>query len=157
MKITILVVGKTIETLVESGIEKYVKRLEKFLSVEFKVIPDLKKQGNISEKEICRQEGILINKQIDTASLVVLLDEKGKEFTSKGFADFIQKKMNASEKHVFFVIGGAYGFSEEVKSKANQSISLSKMTFTHQMVRIFFAEQLYRAFAIINNEPYHHV
>ncbi|MBN2681970.1 MAG: 23S rRNA (pseudouridine(1915)-N(3))-methyltransferase RlmH [Bacteroidales bacterium] len=156
MKISILAVGKTSDNLVQEAVEKYAKRLTKYINVDFKFLPDLKKAANLSETEVCKQEGQLIIKHLAGASYVVLLDEKGKEFSSVGFAEFLQKKMNAGEKHLVFIIGGAYGFSDEVKQKADFQISLSKMTFTHQMVRAIFAEQVYRAFSIINNEPYHH-
>lgn len=156
MKIVVLAIGKTDESWIQEGIDKYSKRLKHYIAVDFQTIPDLKNRKNLSESQQKDQEGELIFKQLQNTDQLILLDENGKDFSSRKFAQFLQQKMNSGIKRLVFVIGGPYGFSEALYSKASSKISLSKMTFSHQMVRPFFAEQLYRAFSILNNEPYHH-
>lgn len=156
MKIELIIVGKTDAGWVKQGIDIYQKRLSHYISFNTTVILDIKNRKNLSEQQQKEQEGILILKQIHNSDFIILLDENGKQFDSVQFSDFIQKKMNSGIKRLVFIIGGPYGFSKEVYHKSNQMLSLSKLTFSHQMVRPFFLEQLYRAFSILNNEPYHH-
>ena len=156
MKIELIVIGKTDADWVKQGFEVYQKRLSYYISFNTTIIPDLKNRKNLAIDQQKDQEGILILKQLQTSDFVILLDENGKQFDSVQFSDLLQKKMNSGIKRLVFVIGGPYGFSSELYQKSNQKISLSKMTFSHQMVRPFFVEQLYRAFSILNNEPYHH-
>lgn len=156
MKITLIVVGKTDNRHLVQLIDDYKKRLSFYISFEMEVIPDIKKAKNLSEANQKKSEGEEILKRITPADEVVLLDENGKTFTSEGFSDLLQKKMNSGLKNLIFVIGGPYGFSDEVYARAQSKLSLSSMTFSHQMIRLFFTEQLYRAFTILRNEPYHH-
>jgi 23S rRNA (pseudouridine1915-N3)-methyltransferase len=156
MNIILTVIGKTDNSFVAEGYEEYFKRIKRYLKFEFKVIRDIKNSGNLDENVQKKMEGEKILEGITSSDIIVLLDENGKEFTSREFAGFISKQMNASVKNLVFIVGGPYGFSEEVYKRANYKISLSRMTFSHQLIRLIFAEQLYRAFAIINNEPYHH-
>lgn len=156
MNIILTVIGKTDNSFVSEGCDEYFKRIKRYLKFEFKVIRDLKNSGNLDENVQKKMEGDKILDGILDSDVVVLLDENGKEFSSREFAGFVSKQMNASVKSLVFVVGGPYGFSEEVYKRANYKISLSRMTFSHQLIRLIFAEQLYRAFAIINNEPYHH-
>ena len=156
MKITLLAIGKTDDKNLQGIIEQYIKRLKHYVSFSFELIPDIKKAKNMSEALQKQTEGSEILKRISTADTVILLDEKGKSYSSEGFSEFLQKKMNSGLKNLVFVIGGPYGFSEEIYKRANGKISLSSMTFSHQMVRLFFVEQLYRGFTILRNEPYHH-
>jgi 23S rRNA (pseudouridine1915-N3)-methyltransferase len=156
LKIKLLVIGKTDEKAVNKLIDKYKKRIIGFTGFEMEIIPDLKNTKNLSEAQQKEKEGALILSKISNPDYLVLLDEKGKEFTSKNFAQFIQKQMNSGIKNLVFVIGGPYGFSEAVYKRAKQKIALSQMTFSHQLVRVIFLEQLYRGLAILNNHPYHH-
>jgi len=156
MKIKLIVVGKTDHRNLISLIEDYTQRLKFYIPFEMEIIPDIKRAKNMSEANLKKAEGDAILKQITPADDVILLDEKGKSFSSVGFSKFLQKKMNSGLKTLVFVIGGPYGFSDEVYNRANGKLSLSSMTFSHQMVRLFFVEQLYRAFTILRNEPYHH-
>lgn len=156
MKIMLLVIGKTDDGYLETGIMKYVGRLEHYVSFEMKVIPDLKNRKTLTVQEQKRQEGIMILSQLSPGDEVILLDEKGKTFTSRAFSQWVERLANANYKRVVFVIGGPYGFSDDVYDKAKHKISLSEMTFSHQMVRLVFVEQLYRAFTIIKGESYHH-
>jgi len=156
MKIKLLVIGKTDHKGLESLISEYNKRLQHYVKFELEVIPNVKSTKNLSENEQKEKEGATIMGKLQPADLVVLLDENGKQFTSLNFAANIQKKMNSGIKQVVFIVGGPYGFSDAVYKKSSESISLSKMTFSHQMVRLFFVEQLYRACTILRNEPYHH-
>ncbi|GGG47292.1 ribosomal RNA large subunit methyltransferase H [Croceivirga lutea] len=156
MTITLLVVGKTDENNLATLIQKYASRLQHYVKFVYTELPDLKNAKNLSENQQKDKEGILILKHVETSDFLVLFDENGKQFTSRGFAEFLQKKMNSGLKNLVFVIGGPYGFGERVLQRANQKISLSKMTFSHQMVRLFTVEQLYRGFSILRNEPYHH-
>lgn len=156
MNISLTVIGKTDNSFVSEGYDEYFKRIKRYLKFEFKVIRDIKNSGSLDENVQKKMEGEKILEEISNSDVVVLLDENGKEFSSREFASFISKQMNASVKNLIFVVGGPYGFSEDVYKRANFKISLSRMTFSHQLIRLIFAEQLYRAFAIINNEPYHH-
>lgn len=156
MKITLLVVGKTDEKTLQELIDKYITRLKHYVSFSVEVIPDLKNSKNLSEVKQKQAEGVEILKRISASDQLILLDENGKQFSSENFAIYLQKKMNSGFKKLVFVIGGPYGFSNEVYQRANGKLSLSKMTFSHQMVRLFFMEQLYRGFTILRNEPYHH-
>lgn len=156
MKITLLVIGKTDEPYLETGIAKYVGRLGHYVPFEMKVIPDIKNRKTLSEAQQKKSEGELLLSQLQPGDLIVLLDENGKTFSSRGFSKWIENQMNVGCKRMVFVIGGPYGFSQEVYEKANSKISLSEMTFSHQMVRLIFVEQLYRAFTILKGEAYHH-
>ncbi|MFD2697911.1 23S rRNA (pseudouridine(1915)-N(3))-methyltransferase RlmH [Mesonia sediminis] len=156
MKIKLIVVGKTDKGPLQDLIADYCKRLTHYISFELQVIPDLKKTKHLDVQQQKQKEGELILKEINTSDWLVLLDEAGKSFTSMQFAQELQKKLNAGTKQLVFVIGGPYGFSDAVYQQAKQKISLSKMTFSHQMVRLFFVEQIYRGFTILKNEPYHH-
>jgi 23S rRNA (pseudouridine1915-N3)-methyltransferase len=155
MKITLLVVGKTTSAQVESLIQEYQKRLTHYIPFALQVIPELKNTKALTPDQQKQAEGELILRAVAQSADLVLLDEHGKEFRSIEFADYIQKKMS-SGRDVFFVVGGPYGFSEAVYQRASGKISLSKMTFSHQMVRLFFVEQIYRAMTILRGEPYHH-
>jgi len=157
MKTTLLVIGKTDKDFVKKGIEEYQKRLVHYLPYEMKIIPDIKNTKNLSEQQQKQKEGELILSQVKSGDLLILLDEGGKEFSSPGFSKFIEQKMLSGIKNLIFVIGGPYGFSPEVYKASQGKVSLSKMTFSHQMIRMIFTEQLYRAMTILRNEPYHHV
>lgn len=157
MKVIFLVVGKTDFDYLKTGIDLYLKRISHYVSISEMVIPALKNNAKLSEALQKEREGELILNNISPSDEVVLLDEKGTTHTSVAFAGFIEKKMIAGVKNLVFVIGGPYGFSPQVYNRANSMLSLSKMTFSHQMVRLIFVEQLYRAMTIIKGEPYHHV
>jgi 23S rRNA (pseudouridine1915-N3)-methyltransferase len=156
MKITLLTVGKTDRDWVKQGMDIYVTRMKHYFPFSIVEIPELKNASSLSEEQIKTKEGELILKNIRPAEDVILLDERGREYTSIEFAKVLQDKISYTGKDIVFVIGGAYGFAEAVRQRANSKISLSKMTFSHQMVRAIFAEQLYRAFTIMKGEPYHH-
>ena len=156
MKIKLLAIGKTDDKNLQILIDDYQKRLKHYIGFEFEILPDIKNVKNLSQKQQKEKEGELILKKLKPTDTLIVLDEKGKEFSSVGFSDFLQKKMNSGTKQLVFVIGGPYGFSEEVYKKAQEKISFSKMTFSHQMFRLFVVEQIYRAFTILKNEPYHH-
>lgn len=156
MKICLLVIGKTDEAYLQKGMELFLKRIPHYISFELKVIPDIKNSKNLSEEQQKEKEGELILQQINASDELFLLDENGMEFSSVEFARFLEKKMIAGNKRLVFVIGGPYGFSANVYAKATGKVSLSKMTFSHQMVRLIFLEQLYRAMTILKGEPYHH-
>lgn len=155
MRITLLTVGKTDIKWVSEGLEVYSSRLRHYIPFDIKEIPELKNVSALSRDQIKTQEGKLILKSVKDSDLLILLDERGREFRSVEFADFLQKKFSQG-RDIVFVIGGAYGFSPEVYDRADSMISLSKMTFSHQMVRTIFAEQLYRALTIMKGESYHH-
>ena len=155
MNIKLIVVSKTDIPYLQAGIEEYVGRLRHYCDFEMIVIPALKNLGKASPDEVKEREGQLILKQLEKADTIVLLDEHGREYTSAGFSKYLQKQMNAGTRTLAFVIGGAFGFSPAVYAAANHKISLSQMTFNHQMVRLFFTEQLYRAFTILHHEKYH--
>lgn len=156
MTIKLLAIGKTDSSQLQELIEVYQKRLQHYINFEIELIPDLKKTKNLSEEQQKDKEGQLILKKLAPTDVLILFDEKGKHFTSIEFSQYLQKKMNSGIKQIVFLIGGPYGFSNDVYAKASGKISLSKMTFSHQMVRLFITEQLYRAFTILKNEPYHH-
>jgi len=156
MKIKLLAIGKTDDKNLQTLIETYQNRLKHYINFEIEIIPDLKNVKNLSEAQQKEKEGTLILKRLNATDVLILLDEKGKEFRSVDFSQFLQKKMNAGIKQLVLVIGGPYGFSDEVYKKSQGKISLSKMTFSHQMIRLFIVEQIYRAFTILKNEPYHH-
>lgn len=156
MKIELAVIGKTSIGYLKQGIDEYIKRLKHYVPFEIKYIDDIKNTKNISEGQQKRTEGAKILSLLDKSDFVVLLDEHGKEYTSIQYSNYIQKRMLSGAKKVVFVIGGPYGFSQEVYDRANDKISFSKMTFNHEMIRLIFTEQLYRAYTIINHEPYHH-
>lgn len=155
MNIKLIVVSKTDVPYLQQGIEEYQGRLKHYCDMQLVVIPALKNLGKASPEEVKEREGELIMKQLEKVDQVVLLDEHGKEYTSVGFSEFLQKQMNAGVRTLAFVIGGAYGFSPAVYAAAGHKISLSQMTFNHQMVRLFFLEQLYRAHTILRHEKYH--
>ena len=156
MNIKLLTIGKTDDKQLLSLIELYQKRLKHYVKFDLEIIPDIKNVKNLSEKQQKEKEGELILKKLAPTDVLVLLDENGKQFTSVEYANYLQKKMNSGIKQLVFVIGGPYGFSETVYQKAQGKVSLSKMTFSHQMIRLFIVEQIYRAFTILKNEPYHH-
>lgn len=156
MKITLIAVGKTEDTYLIEGINKYLNRLKHYINFSVLIIPDIKNTKNLTESQQKSKEAELISKQINPTDLVILLDEKGKKHSSVSFSEYLNKQMIGSVQHLVFIIGGPYGFDENIYKRANTSISLSDMTFSHQMVRLFFVEQLYRAFSILKNEPYHH-
>ena len=156
MKIKLLTIGKTDNKNLISLIESYEERLKHYVKFELEIIPDLKNVKNLSEKLQKEKEGELILKKLRPDDNLFLLDERGNDLRSIEFTRFLQKKMNSGIKQLVFVIGGPYGFSEKVYQKATGRISLSKMTFSHQMIRLFVVEQIYRAFTILKNEPYHH-
>jgi len=156
MKITLYVIGKTDNAHVEALSQQYIQRLKHYVKFTIEVIPDIKNVKSLSESQQKTTEAEALLKKIHTSDFVCILDEKGKTFTSEGFAEFLQKKMNSGLKNLVFVIGGPYGFSDAIYQRANSKISLSSMTFSHQMVRPFFMEQLYRGYTILKNEPYHH-
>lgn len=156
MKITLLVVGKTTTGYLKPGLDDYMSRLRHYVPFDVQYLQDAKNTRNLSEAQQKQAEGSAILANVDKADYVVLLDERGREMTSVQFADYVQKRMSSGVRRVVFVIGGPYGFSPDVYDRANDKLSLSQMTFSHEMVRVIFAEQLYRAFTILNHEPYHH-
>ncbi len=156
MTIKLLTIGKTDDRSLKTLIDTYVKRLEHYTRFELEIIPDLKRTKNLNFEQQKVMEGKLILDKINNSDFLVLLDENGKQFSSEGFSEYLQKRLNSGMKQLIFVVGGPFGFSEEVYTRADGKLSLSKMTFSHQMVRLFFTEQLYRAFTILKNEPYHH-
>ena len=155
MRITLLVVGKTTDPRLQSLIEDYQQRLKHYIPFEFVVVPDIKNAKTLSQEQLKSAEGQAILSFLTPAMDVLLLDEHGREFRSIEYADFLQKKMG-SGRVLTLVIGGAYGFSKEVYNRANGKISLSQMTFSHQMIRLMAIEQIYRAMTILRGEPYHH-
>ena len=156
MNIKLIAVGKTDNPALQQLISTYEKRLSYYINFELQLLPDIKNSKSLSEEQQKIKEGELILSYIEPSHHLILLDERGKEYTSIAFADELQKKMNTGIKQLTFVIGGPYGFSQSVYQRANSKLSLSKLTFSHQMIRLFFVEQLYRAFTILRNEPYHH-
>ncbi|WP_298503210.1 23S rRNA (pseudouridine(1915)-N(3))-methyltransferase RlmH [uncultured Maribacter sp.] len=156
MTIKLITIGKTDSEQLQELITNYTTRLKHYVKFDLDIIPDIKNAKNLSEKQQKEKEGELILKKIVPTDVLVLLDENGKQLSSVDFSSYLQKKMNAGNKQLVFVIGGPYGFSDSVYKKANDKISLSKMTFSHQMVRLFIVEQIYRGFTILKNEPYHH-
>lgn len=156
MKIVFLSLGKTNEKYLIEGISLYQNRLKHYTSFEMIEIPNIKNSKNLTKLELMKKEGDLILKNIQNSDHLVLLDEKGKEYNSIKFSEKIQNWMLRGKKRIVFVVGGSYGFSNDLYHRGNEKISLSKMTFSHQMVRLFFLEQLYRGYSILNNQPYHH-
>ncbi|MBO8477644.1 MAG: 23S rRNA (pseudouridine(1915)-N(3))-methyltransferase RlmH [Bacteroidetes bacterium] len=156
MNITLLTVGKTDRNWIRDGLEIYCSRLKHYIPFSLVEIPDLKNAAALSREQIKEKEGVLILKNLKDSDNVILLDERGKEYSSMEWAGLLEKKISQGGRDLVFVIGGAYGFSETVYRRADGKISLSRMTFSHQMVRTIFAEQLYRAFTIMKGEPYHH-
>ncbi|KAA5821907.1 23S rRNA (pseudouridine(1915)-N(3))-methyltransferase RlmH [Algibacter amylolyticus] len=156
MTITLITIGKTDNKQLTALIEDYTKRLGHYIKFNLEVIPDIKNSKNLSETQQKEKEGELILNKTKPTDTLILLDENGKQLDSVAFSTYLQKYMNSGIKRLVFVIGGPYGFSEDIYKKANGKLSLSKMTFSHQMIRLFFIEQLYRGFTILKNEPYHH-
>jgi len=156
MQIKLIAIGKTDDKQLLQLIEQYQKRLKHYIKFDLDIIPDIKNVKNLSESQQKEKEGELILKKVSSTDIMVLLDENGKQFSSVEYANYLQKKMNSGIKKLVFVIGGPYGFSNNVYQKAQGKISLSKMTFSHQMIRLFIVEQIYRGFTILKNEPYHH-
>ncbi len=156
MNIKLIAIGKTDNKNLQTLIDDYMKRLSFYIKFDLDIIADIKNVKNLSESQQKEKEGELILSKITPTDQLILLDENGKTFSSIAFSDELQKKMNSGIKTLVFVIGGPYGFSDDVYKKAFGKISLSEMTFSHQMVRLFFIEQLYRGFTILKNEPYHH-
>lgn len=155
MKINLICIGKTDDKEISSLLSYYITRLPKNWNFEINIIPDIKNAKSLTPELIKKEEARLFLNQIDSSDLIVLLDEKGKQFTSREFSEKIDFHLGSSVKRICFLVGGAYGFSDEIYSKAGEKISLSKMTFTHQMIRLFFVEQLYRAASILQGKPYH--
>jgi 23S rRNA (pseudouridine1915-N3)-methyltransferase len=155
MKITLLTIGKTDHNYLREGISVYEKRLRHYINFEIIEIPALKKVSSMPPEIIKQKESELLTRYLDKADSIILLDERGKAYSSEEFAGFLQKKMNSAIREMIFIVGGAWGFHESLYKKANHTISLSKMTFSHQMVRLFFTEQIYRAFTILKGESYH--
>ena len=156
MKVALIIVGKTVNKHFVELIDEYAGRVKHYIGFDIITIPELKNTKSLSTDQQKQQEGELILKQMQTGDYVVLLDEHGKELRSVEFSAYMEQKMQTVNKRLVFVIGGPYGFSQEVYGRANEKLSLSKMTFSHQMVRLIFVEQLYRAMTIMRGEPYHH-
>ena len=155
MKITFLVIGKTEDDYLKTGIDKYVKRLKHYTRLEVIELPELKNTKALTQDQQKNKEAELLLKKINVTDYVILLDERGAELSSKQFAGYLEKRAHAAAD-IVFIVGGPYGFDQSVYSRANDKLSLSRMTFSHQMIRLFFTEQLYRAFTILKGEPYHH-
>lgn len=156
MRVTLLTVGKTTDRYLLEGIEKYLHRLKHYVPFKIHEIPELKNTKNLSQEQQKSAEAALVLKQVSNTDYLILLDERGKELSSVQFSNLLNKRMVAGTQHMIFVIGGPYGFDTTLYTRSNDQLSLSKMTFSHQMVRLFFVEQLYRAFTILKGEPYHH-
>ena len=156
MKIKLIYTGKSGKDFLKNGENYYFKKICKYIPFELIELPDIKNSKNLSVKEIKSLEGNQLLKKLKPNDFLILLDEKGKEFTSKSFSEFIQKQFNAGHQNIVFIIGGPYGFSEEIYKISHAKVALSRLTFSHQMVRLFFLEQLYRGLTILKGEPYHH-
>ena len=156
MKITFLWIGKTAEQWLQEGIDVYLKRLKNYVPLSVEIVPTPKNMPKNDIEKQKKMEGEAILGKIASSDIVFLLDERGQNYSSEEFADFLQKKMSAGIKNLVIVVGGAFGFSEKLYQRANGQISFSKMTFSHQMIRLLLCEQMYRAFTILRNEPYHH-
>ncbi len=156
MKLLFLVIGRTVEKRLTSLIDDYVQRVKHYVPFDMEVIPELKNTKALSAEQQKEREGELLQKQLREGDYVVLLDEGGREFRSVEFADYLQKKQSVAARRLVFVVGGPYGFSPAIYALAREKVSLSKMTFSHQMVRLFFVEQVYRTMTILRGEPYHH-
>jgi 23S rRNA (pseudouridine1915-N3)-methyltransferase len=157
MKITLILNGKTEDKYLVDGCSIFEKRLKHYIKLDQIVIPALKNAKNLNAQQFKAKEADLIMKHINNDDFVVLLDEKGAEYTSEKFANYLQKHMNAGLRNLVFIVGGPYGFDEQIYKRSNFKVSLSQMTFSHQMIRLFFLEQVYRAFTILRNEPYHNI
>ena len=156
MEITLIVIGKTNAKYLIEGLDEYTRRLKHNITYNINILPDIKNTKNLTEEQQKETEGKLILNALKPGDFLVLLDERGKEFSSMQFSDYLQRKMNSGLRRLVFVVGGPYGFSKDVYNKADEKLSLSKMTFSHEMIRLFFTEQIYRAMTIIRGEPYHH-
>lgn len=156
MHTLLVLVGKTKDSRMISLMEDYTKRINRYHRLDIQVIPELKNKGEMGEKIQKQKEGALILEKLKAGDWVILLDEKGKTFDSIGFSQYINTRRSGSHKRMVFIVGGPYGFSEEMYARGQEKIALSSMTFSHQMIRVFFLEQLYRANTLLNNEPYHH-
>lgn len=156
MDIALITVGKTTTEYIQTGIDEYCRRLKRYVPFSIKCLPDVKKTRKMTEDQQKTAESAMILSELQPSDYVVLLDERGDMLTSRQFSEFIQKGMSGGKKRMVFVVGGPYGFSQETYSRANAKLSFSKMTFSHEMIRLFFVEQLYRANTILRNEPYHH-
>jgi 23S rRNA (pseudouridine1915-N3)-methyltransferase len=155
LKIELWLIGKTAFPYLEEGMSLYEKRLSHYLPFQSVVLPDVKNAKNLSSEQLKQKEGEAVLSRLKSDDLLVLLDERGRQFTSVEFSNFIEQKLQHGQKRLVFLVGGAWGFSNETYQRANEQLSLSKMTFSHQMVRLFFLEQLYRAMTILRGEPYH--
>ena len=155
MKVEFWVIGKTNQVYLKEGISIYEKRIQRYLKMEMLILPDIKNAKNLPPKQLKEKEGNQILKKLAKGDCLILLDERGKDFSSVAFADFINKQLHHSYAKIIFLVGGAFGFSPSVYERANFKIRLSSMTFSHQMIRLFFIEQFYRAMTILKNEPYH--
>lgn len=155
MKVEFWMIGKTSFDYLDTGIAIYQKRLAHYLRYSSLIIPNIKNAKKLSPNQIKEKEAALIQAKLSKEDFLILLDEKGKMFSSQKFATFMEQKLQSSNKRLIFLVGGAYGFSEKIYQRANAQLSLSAMTFSHQMIRVFFLEQLYRAMTILRNEPYH--
>jgi len=156
MKILLLVIGKTDEKYLMEGMDKYRNRLKHYIGFDYEEIPDIKNRKSLSEDQQKKLEGDLILSKVKAGDKLVLLDDKGKDYSSVAFSKHLQQQMNSGIKRLVFVVGGPYGFDASVYAKSEGKLSLSKMTFSHQMIRLFMVEQVYRAMTILKNEPYHH-
>ena len=157
MKIELWTIGKTNEAYLKEGMAIFQKRIQRYLKLETVLITAIKNAKNLKPKQVKEKEGEKILAKLNQGDFLILLDEKGKQFTSVQFANYIEKQLHQSHHRIIFLIGGAYGFSPAVYSRSNQKLGLSNMTFSHQMVRLFFLEQFYRAMTILRNEPYHNI
>lgn len=156
MDITLITVGKTATDYIQTGINEYCKRLKRYIPFSIKYLPDIKNARKLTEAQQKEEEGKLILAELSSSDYVVILDERGEMLSSRGFSDFLQKGMLGGKKRMVFIVGGPYGFSPSVYSRAEAKLSFSKMTFSHEMIRLFFTEQVYRAMTILKGEPYHH-
>lgn len=156
MKIILILVGKTVDSNLKALLENYASRITHYVSFEIKIVPEPKNTSSLTNEKLCAAEGDSIKKLLQNDDWIILLDERGKEYRSVEFAEKLKRQWHTLSKRLVFIIGGPYGFSPEIKAMANELMSLSKMTFSHQMVRVIFAEQFYRALTIIKGEPYHH-
>ena len=156
MNIVLLVIGKTSQQYLIEGILKYQKRLQHYAKFEIIELQNIKNSKKITKTELAKMEGKLIFNKLEISDYIILLDDKGKDFSSLQFSEKLTSLMHTGKKRLVFIVGGAYGVSNDIFSRCNERLSLSRMTFSHQMVRLFFVEQIYRAFTILNNEPYHH-
>ena len=156
MDLVLLSVGKTSTPWIKSGVMEFERRLEKYIKFNSKELPDIKNAKSLTIDKIKTEEGKIILNELSNGDFVALLDEKGKEYTSREFSSWVQKQFSSGKKRLVFIIGGPYGFSEDVYKRADSKITLSKMTFTHEMAKLFFTEQIYRSMTILKGEPYHH-